>query len=182
MTLSLFAAASGACTAEPPEPAADFRPTATVQDIMSSMIDPAADALWDAVVTTVTADGVDRTVPRTDEDWAYLRRNAITLVEATNLLLIDGRRIARAGARSALPGIDLEPEEIESLVARDRATWIELAQGLHDTGLAALDAVDAKDADALLAAGGSLDAACESCHSRYWYPGYGDPRADAPGR
>lgn len=161
---------------------ANFRPTATVQDIMRLMIDPASDAVWDAVVTTVTLDGVDITAPRTNEDWALLRQNAITLVEATNLLLIDGRRIARAGARSELPGIDLEPEEIEALVAEDRSTWNELVQGLHDTGLVVLDAVDARDVDALLAAGASLDAACESCHSRFWYPGYGDLPVDAPRR
>ena len=56
VTLSVFGAVSGACTVEPPEPTADFRPTATVQDIMRAMIDPAADAVWDAVVTTVTTE------------------------------------------------------------------------------------------------------------------------------
>ncbi len=180
--ISLFAAACGSCTAGPPEPTYEFRPTASVQEIMQSMIDPSADAVWDSVVTVVTADGVDVTVPQTDEDWDRLRRNAITLVEATNLLLIEGRRIARPGTRSAFPGVDLEPEEIEALIAQDRETWTELAGELHDIGLVVLDAVDAKDPDALLTSGGSLDVACENCHSRYWYPGYGDSRAETTGR
>ena len=40
-------------TATPPE----FRLNATIKDIMDSLIDPAADYIWDAVATTVTACG-----------------------------------------------------------------------------------------------------------------------------
>lgn len=148
---------------------------------MRVMIDPAADAIWDAVVTDVTADGVVEIRPETAEEWATLRRHAVTLVEATNLLLIEGRPIAAPGSRSDLPGIDLHPDAIETLVAEDRSGWTTLAHGLHAAGLLVLDAVRARDPDALLAAGTDLDLACENCHSRYWYPGYGDPRPDASG-
>ena len=149
---------------------------------MRSMIDPAADAIWDAVVTDVTADGILHIRPETDEEWAALHRHAVTLVEATNLLVIDGRQIAAPESRSESPGIDLHPDAIQKLVTEDRASWIELAHGLHDTGVLVLDAVNTRDTDALLAAGTDLDVACENCHSRYWYPSYADPRPARTGR
>ncbi|MEE2613532.1 MAG: hypothetical protein VX975_06895, partial [Acidobacteriota bacterium] len=41
---------------------------------------------------------------------------------------------------------------------------------LHDAGVVMLDAVRARDVDALLDGGDRLDVACENCHSRFWYP------------
>ena len=137
---------------------------------MRSMIDPAADAIWDAVVTDVTPDGVVRTVPETNEDWIELRKHAVTLVESTNLLLMEGRRIAAPGSGSDMPGVDLEPEAIEALLHQDRQTWKTLVENLHTTGVDVLGAVDAADVDALLEVGDRLDLACEQCHVRYWYP------------
>ena len=51
-----------------------------MEEIMRYMIDPSADAVWDAIVTEVTADGVFTTEPETDEDWMVLRRHAVTLM------------------------------------------------------------------------------------------------------
>src|SRR3990172_1210874 len=88
-----------ACSPAPSEPApavpvaaTEFAPTATVQDIMLSLVDPSADAIWNSVATIVTLEGTEERRPRTDEEWGALRHEAITLVEATNLLLMDGRR------------------------------------------------------------------------------------------
>ena len=140
---------------------------------MRSMIDPAADAVWDAVVTVGTVDGIETTQPETTDDWLALRRHAITLMEVPNLLLIEGRRVAGVGSRSELPGIDLEPAEIELLLGQDRDTWTRLVRELHDAAAGVLSAVVAMDVDALLVAGDRLDLACENCHSTYWYPGHG---------
>ena len=49
------------------------------------------------------------------------------------------------------------------------------ARELHDAGTILLTAVRNKDIDALLAGGTRLDVACESCHSRFWYPDYPAP-------
>ena len=163
------------CASEIPAPAAtslpEFQPTASVEDIMRSMVDPSADAMWDAVVTTVTDAGIEEVRPETEEEWLPLEHGAIMLVEAGNLLLIDGRRIAGEGSVSELPGIDLEPDDIAELVAENRDTWMRLARELHDAGVVMLEAVRARDVDALLEGGNRLDVACESCHSRFWYPG-----------
>ena len=174
LQVTLAAAVLASCATDAPAPPApplpEFQPTASVEDIMRAMVDPSADAMWDAVVTTVTEAGVEEVRPRTEEDWWALERGAIMLVEAGNLLLIDGRRIAREGSVSALPGFDLEPEEIAVRVADNRDTWMRLARELHDAGVVMLDAVRARDVDALLEGGDRLDVACKNCHSRFWYP------------
>jgi hypothetical protein len=38
---------------------AEYRPTATVKDIMDSMVDPGSDYIWDAVETVVSAKGIE---------------------------------------------------------------------------------------------------------------------------
>jgi hypothetical protein len=174
----LLAVGSAACTSDM---APDMRPAATVEELMRSMIDPAADAVWDAVVIEATAEGIVETRPETDGDWLRLRRHAVTLAEASNLLLIEGRRVAAPESRSELPGIDLHPDAIQELVAEDWDGWVEVTQGLRATSVVVLNAVEARDVDALLAAGTELDLACENCHARYWYPGYADPRPATPG-
>jgi len=152
------------------QPESDFRPTATVKDIMVSIIDPEADVLWNSVATIVSVTGTEEREPRTDEEWATLRRSAIQLVEATNLLRIPGRQVARPGEKSENPRIELEPETIQKLIADDPATWSRLVNRLHDAAAPALNAIEAKNAKGLFDAGDHLEQACEACHQQYWYP------------
>jgi hypothetical protein len=160
-----------ACASPPPQAAAPaFRLTATIKDIMDSEVDPSADALWESVATIVTKDGTEERQPRTDDEWKTVRRAAITLVEATNLLLMEGRQVAKHGEKSENPGIELEPEEMEKLIAADRVSWAKYAGGLHDAAMTALKAIDAKSAQGLSDAGEGIDQACEACHLHYWYP------------
>ena len=148
----------------------DFQPTATVEELMRAVIDPAADAVWDAVVITSTREGIDREVPDSDDDWLALEHHAVRLLEAGNLLQIEGRPIAAADSVSELPGIDLEPADIAVRVAAQYDAWLRSGRELHDAGVVVLDAVRARSVDAILESGDRLDAACESCHSRFWYP------------
>jgi len=137
---------------------------------MRYMIDPAADSIWNSVVTIVTDDGVEEFAPETEEDWAALRGHAVTLAESTNLLLMEGRPVAAEGSVSEMPGVDLEPEQIEEILATNRAAWTTLTHGLQDSGMRVLAAVEARDLEALLVAGDELDLACENCHIQFWYP------------
>jgi hypothetical protein len=148
----------------------EFRLNATIRDIMDSMVDPSADYIWDSVATTVTAKGVVEKYPRTDEEWKEVRRRAIQLMEAANLLLIPGRRVARPGETTLDPRVGLPPDQVEALINADRASFTKLAHGLHDSVVPVLQAIDAKDKDALLNVGDAIDRACENCHAKYWYP------------
>ena len=157
----------GACRTQQ---AAEYRPTATVKDIMDAIVDPSADVLWESVATTITAAGTEQRAPQTDEEWANLRRRTVQLIEATNLLLIPGRHVARPGEKAEDPKIQLGPEQIEALINEDRQMWTTRAHGLHDAALVAQKAIEARNAEALLDAGDVLDKACENCHITYWYP------------
>lgn len=161
---------SAGCTTAPPESAVEFELTATIQDIMISMVDPTADTIWESVATILTPGHVEERRPQTDEEWALLRIQAITLVEATNLLLMEGRAAAAEGVKSENPGLELEPEEIEARIAEDRQKWTGFVEDLYDASLVMLDAINEKDADKLFDYGGPLDVACENCHRYYWYP------------
>jgi hypothetical protein len=172
LVLGCFGAALACNTTRQPE---ELRPTATIKDIMDSIVDPSADALWDSVATVVTADGVEERAPKTDEEWAAVRRHAVRLVEASNLLLIQGRHVAKPGEKSQNQKVELEPEEIERLISNDRKSFTRLALALHDAAVPAFKAIEARNARGLSDAGEGIDTACENCHLKYWYPNGGPP-------
>ena len=168
------------CAQQPqtqPQPQAEYRTTATIKDIMDSMVDPGADYIWDAVETVVSANGVEEKAPHTDEEWRDVRRHAIMLMEATNLLQIPGRHVARPGEKAEDPKVELAPEQIEDMINKDRAAWIKYAHGLHDATMEAFKAIEAKDKDKLLDVGNAIDEACEKCHLQYWYPNEKKPES-----
>ena len=184
---------AGACQGRQAPPAPQYSPDATIKDIMDSIIDPSADVVWESVATVVTPSGTEERMPRTDEEWTVVRRGAIRLVEGTNLLLMPGRHVARPHEKSEVPGIELEPTEMEVLINKDRAKWESRTKALHVESLAALRAIEAKDAKALVDIGERIDGACENCHVQYWYPnqvlppGYEEPaplrgRHDTPAK
>lgn len=148
-----------------------LRPIATIQDIMQAVVDPAADSLWDAVSTTITLAGTEEKQPRTDEEWAAVRHQAILLVESANLLATPGRIVSTHGILedAHVQGINT-PDEIKKLIDSDFAQFTGYARALQETANAALVAIDKRDIPALIEAGGHLDHACEQCHLHYWYP------------
>jgi len=151
------------------EPEADYRPTTTIRDLMDGMVDPAADTIWNSVSTTITKKGTEEKAPHTEEEWSTVRHSAIALLEASNLVQIPGRHVAMPGQKNE-QGIELQPEQIETLINQDRQAWITLAHGLHDAATQALQAADSKDPTKVLESGDAIDNACEHCHQRYWYP------------
>jgi hypothetical protein len=147
-----------------------YSPEISVAEIMESMVMPAATALWDAVGVDVTAQGEIEKKPQNDEEWAELRAAAVTLAEATNSLVVPGRHAAPPGTVSENPDSELQPAEIEALLAKERPAWVAHAQVLRVTAMQALAAVDARDLDKITEVGGAIDEACESCHLQFWYP------------
>ena len=154
----------------PAPPPPEYVPTATVKDLMQSVVDPNADVVWLAVTTVQSNKGTVETRPKTDEEWTKVRHGAVALMEASNLLMVPGRHVAKPGEKSETPGVELEPSEMEALINKDLGAWRKRAHGLHEAGAAAIQAIDAKDADKLFEVGEQIERACESCHSQYWYP------------
>jgi len=160
-----------------PDPEAPLLSTSTIKDIMDSMVDPSADYIFDAVAQIADEHGITEKQPHTDEEWKDVRRRAVQLFEAPNLLVMPGRRAALPHERSQNPRIELQPEEIQTLIDADHATFVSRARNLQDAAQSALQAIDARDAKGLFAAAGKIDTACENCHLHYWYPN--DERAQA---
>jgi cytochrome c556 len=80
--------------------------------------------------------------PKNDEEWASVRNSALALAEAGNLLMIGDR-------------------------AKDQDAWMKAAQTLVAAGTTAFRAAEAKDVDAIMAAGDEIYNSCEGCHMQY---------------
>jgi len=150
------------------EPA--YKPVATLQELMSSVVDPNVDPIWNSVSTISTKDGTIEKKPQTDEDWLALRKHALTLIEVSNLLVIEGRPVAAAGANTSSHVTELSPKDIQKAINANRDGFVKNAYALQDAAKLTLVAIDAKDADELVRAGGQVEHACEQCHSQFWYP------------
>jgi hypothetical protein len=157
-------------------------PEATIKDLMLGLVDTSADVVWLSVTTTVSDEGIVDTRPQNDEEWAEVRYAGLRLAEAANLLVIPGRHVALPGEKSVAPGVELEPEEMEVLIEKDRGSWNERAKALRDAAMLAVRAAEAQDADRIFEVGETIEHACEGCHRQYWYPNEvipGEPVAPA---
>jgi len=147
-----------------------FRPAASVQEIMQAIIDPNIDAVWNSVATISTTAGVEERAPKTEDEWREVRQHAIVVAEASNLLLIEGRQIATKGASTSSHIVELNPDEIAKGIQQHRTDFVRHAHDLHTAVQEAIDAIDHKDAQRLVQAGGRIDQVCERCHVQFWYP------------
>jgi hypothetical protein len=162
-------------------PQMPYQPDASIQDLMQNVVDHNADILWESVAVISSEKGVEERQPRTDADWAEVRAAAIGLSEATNLLMIPGRKVAHEGKAlqdSEVEGI-LKAEQIQALIDGDRTKFASKAMALHAAALEAVKAIDAKDVTKLSDVGGAIDEACEQCHTTYWYPDQNKPEEPA---
>jgi hypothetical protein len=117
----------------------------SVKQIMLDLIHPSSNDILFAIY---------RGGPKDDQEWAAVRRSAVTLAESGNLLMLRGR-------------------------ARDQGDWMKDAKLLVAAGNAAYKAAQAKDGNALAALAGALDASCTTCHKQYRpnvFPKDGGPR------
>jgi hypothetical protein len=163
------------CTRAPQSASAGlppFKPASSIQDLMVSIVDPSADALWEAVSSETTARGTEEKYPRTDAQWLAVRHHAVALQEAGNLLMIDGRAVthgAKVTEDAHVSGVST-PQQVRAAIDANPAQFHERARELQAAAGEALAAIDARSPARLLIAGAKLDQACERCHSVYWYP------------
>jgi len=130
-----------ACSRQPP-----VQPIATVKQLMDSTVHPAAEVIFESVGSIITIKGTEEIRPANDEEWSEVRRSAMTLAEAGNLLMLGNR-------------------------PWDKDFWFENARLLTDAAMVAWRAADAKNAEALFDAGGQVYEVCQRCHEHYWKDG-----------
>jgi hypothetical protein len=143
----------------------------SIKELMDSVVDPSADDVWGAVGTVVDkAEGIKEMIPKTEEEWAAVRRASVRIAEAGNLLAMPGRRTAPPGTKSETPGVELEPEEMDALIRGNRIGFESFARALNGIGRELVGAADEKNADKILEIGARMEDVCESCHQTFWYP------------
>lgn len=120
-----------------------FQPVADTSLLMEAIVDPLTDVIWDAVGTQITPEGTTEIRPETTEEWNAVRNSALTLAESGNLLMMAPRAV-------------------------DDDEWMKAATALVDTGMLAVSAAEAQDAEQLFEAGRLLYAVCSNCHQKYW--------------
>jgi hypothetical protein len=128
-----------ACSRPDPPP---FRPVADVKEIMKSIVDPAAGDVWGASGWITTKEGTIERGPSTASEWTQIRKQAVTLTEAGNLLMIAPR-------------------------ARDERQWMALARALVDKGEECMKAAEQKNKQRMFDVGGDLYQICLNCHQQY---------------
>jgi len=133
------------CAPPPSPPEPPFHTVTDMKQLMSWVLDPAADVIWGAAGTISTEEGVQDLAPTTDQGWAEVRNAAAVVAECGNLLMLPGR-------------------------VHDGEDWMEFAQGLTDIGQKAIVAAEARDSDAVFDVGGELYNVCTACHQRYMLP------------
>ena len=85
------------------------------QQIMSLVLEPASDILWDSAGWVMDAAGYEDLYPTTDEGWDFVRAQAAIVVESGNMLALPGR-------------------------AEDNDAWMIYSEGLSEVGLLAMKA------------------------------------------
>jgi hypothetical protein len=119
-----------------------FKPVVDTKLLMQAVVDPNADAIWDAVKSIDTKEGSEEIRPKNEEQWTAVRNAAITVAEAGNLLMLVPR-------------------------AKDGGEWMKRAQDMVNTGEEAIRAAEAKNADRLFTVGGDIYESCSNCHRQY---------------
>lgn len=130
------------CSPPPPPATPPFTTTLNMKQLMEWVMDPAADVIWDSVKSIITETGTREIAPHTDAEWDAVRNAAATVMEAGNLLMIEGR-------------------------AKDNKAWMAAARRLSDAANQAIKAAQAKNTEALFTEGGNIYKACSACHAQY---------------
>ena len=121
---------------------ATIPPVASVKQLMDGIIQPSATVVFESVGTIVDATGIHEQQPRTDTEWAAVGASAASIVEGANLLLMGDRAV-------------------------DQGEWVKMTRAMADAAMLVVKAVEAKDPQAVLAAGEPLNETCDTCHAQY---------------
>jgi hypothetical protein len=149
VTFAACAALLTACSpqkpAAPAQPAtqAKFNTSLPTAELMAHVVDPASFIYWKGAGEEVTAKGVHKLAPTTEEGWEALESAAATLIEAGNMLQLPGRPRA--------------PEK----------DWDAFAQQLTDLAIPAKAAAEKHDEKGVYEYGAKIYQVCTNCHEEY---------------
>jgi cytochrome c556 len=116
-----------------------YKPVASIDQIMDSIVIPSSQAIFDAVVYS---NGELVAAPKGDDQWHALHMHALAVAEAANLLMMAPR-------------------------AKDNGEWMKMAAAMNEQAVVTARAAEKKDLDGLLKAGSDLYDSCTACHRKY---------------
>lgn len=119
-----------------------FAPVADVQQVMASILEPAAEEYWDAVGWIIDSTGTTYIRPRTLEDWEAVRNAAFVITESGNLLMMEGRAV-------------------------DDGPWMGMSQSMIEVGRRAIEMAEARDEQGVFDVGAEVYQTCTNCHTHY---------------
>ena len=129
------------CTADVSD-SSNYQTVADVQQLMLTVVEPAAEAYWDAVGWIIDEDGEHEIAPANAEEWELVRNAAFVIAESGNLLMMGSR-------------------------ALDQTGWIGMSQAMVEVGRTAIEAAEARDEAAVFDAGAEVYYVCTACHAAY---------------
>jgi hypothetical protein len=116
-----------------------------VLEIMDGIVSPAAQVVYDSVATIVDKDGVKELRPQNDREWQRVAGNAAVLIEASQMLVMEGR-------------------------ARESEDWAIIAKAMGDAAVKVREAAQKKDPQGILDTGEELNNSCDNCHRKFQVP------------
>ena len=128
---------SGCMAAEEP-----YAPVANLQELMATVVDPAADFYWDAVGWIIDENGTEQIRPTSPEEWDLVRNAAFVVAESGNLMMMQGRAI-------------------------DEEAFSTFAQAMVSVGQRAIEVAEARDEMGVFDVGAEMYAVCTGCHATY---------------
>ena len=128
---------SGCMAAEEP-----YTPVANLQELMATVVDPAADFYWDAVGWIIDENGTEEIRPQSPEEWDLVRNAAFVVAESGNLMMMQGRAI-------------------------EEQAFGTFAQAMVTVGRRAIEVAEARDEMGVFDVGAEMYAVCTACHATY---------------
>lgn len=110
--------------------------------LMTLVLEPASDTLWDSAGWIMTDAGVEELYPTTEDGWDFVLAQAAVIVETGNLLALPGR-------------------------AQDDDAWLIYSEGLTAAGIMAMESIETRNEEDFFQAGAQIYSVCTACHQAY---------------
>ncbi|HEY6817271.1 MAG TPA: cytochrome c [Croceibacterium sp.] len=174
LAIAVTALASFAATAVAQQPA-DLVvslpvPPAEVRTWMQKLINLPMLAIWDVSNSAVDDAGAFDPAQLDDAEWTRLERQAVQLAAAGKGLAEATGFVAAFPENAEVGEGEVTMAAVQAHIDRDSEGFRAAANALAEHAGKIAAAAKARDAATTGTLIGEMDAVCESCHARYWYP------------
>jgi len=137
---------------------------------MQQHVNPAMMSIWEVTNNAVSDDGGIDPAQMDDEKWAQVAAGADRLSIAGQDMALAATYLAAAPDNTEVGDGEPPMATIQGYLDADPKGFAEAARALADHAEQLASAARAKDAVTAGALVADMDAVCESCHAKYWYP------------